>query len=244
MPREQLHRGRERLAARGGLGPARLADRELARFVAAFAGLTAVAPRLPVARRTLLRLPLPLSVLFALPIRAAIVPMAVAMLLLPLAVLLIALALLLLSVLLLPTLLVLAFALVRVFVLVPGLERVLAVRPFVSRCLFALRLRRARRPRPLAELAHQLLRGRGRRLVHAFGKTLAAVESGGEHLVVLHARALHLRVLHLDAREAARLGQLPHVLGAGLRLLREIGGVVAVVVADRRIHDGTASVMI
>ncbi|WP_244105569.1 hypothetical protein [Burkholderia ambifaria] len=242
MPREQLHRGRERLAARGGLGPARLADRELARFVAAFAGLTAVAPRLPVARRTLLRLPL----LFALPIRAAIVPMAVAMLLLPLAVLLIALALLLLSVLLLPTLLVLvlAFALVRVFVLVPGLERVLAIRPFVSRCLFALRLRRARRPRPLAELAHQLLRGRGRRLVHAFGKTLAAVESGGEHLVVLHARALHLRVLHLHARETARLGQLPHVLGAGLRLLREIGGVVAVVVADRRIHDGTASVMI
>ncbi|WP_244104552.1 hypothetical protein [Burkholderia ambifaria] len=242
MPRKQLHRGRERLAARGGLGPTRLADRELARFVAAFAGLTAVAPRLPVARRTLLRLPL----LFALPIRAAIVPMAVAMLLLPLAVLLIALALalLLLSVLLLPTLLVLAFALVRVFVLVPGLERVLAVRPFVSRCLFALRLRRARRPRPLAELAHQLLRGRGRRLVHAFGKTLAAVESGGEHLVVLHARALHLRVLHLHAREAARLGQLPHVLGAGLRLLREIGGVVAVVVADRRIHDGTASVMI
>ncbi|WP_244103611.1 hypothetical protein [Burkholderia ambifaria] len=61
---------------------------------------------------------------------------------------------------------------------------------------------------------------------------------------MLHARALHLRVLHLDAREAARLGQLPHVLGAGLRLLREIGGVVAVVVADRRIHDGTASVMI
>ncbi|WP_244100255.1 hypothetical protein [Burkholderia ambifaria] len=244
MPREQLHRGRERLAARGGLGPARLADRELARFVAAFAGLTAVAPRLPVARRILLRLPL--SLLVALPIRAAIVPMAVAMLLLPLAVLLIALALalLLLSVLLLPTLLVLAFALVRVFVLVPGLERVLAVRPFVSRCLFALRLRRARRPRPLAELAHQLLRGRGRRLVHAFGKTLAAVESGGEHLVVLHARALHLRVLHLNAREAARLGQLPHVLGAGLRLLREIGGVVAVVVADRRIHDGTASVMI
>ncbi|WP_232517883.1 hypothetical protein [Burkholderia ambifaria] len=234
MPREQLHRGRERLAARGGLGPARLADRELARFVAAFAGLTAVAPRLPVARRILLRLPL--SLLVALPIRAAIVPMAVAMLLLPLAVLLIALALLLLSVLLLPTLLVLAF--------VPGLERVLAVRPFVSRCLFALRLRRARRPRPLAELAHQLLRGRGRRLVHAFGKTLAAVESGGEHLVVLHARALHLRVLHLNAREAARLGQLPHVLGAGLRLLREIGGVVAVVVADRRIHDGTASVMI
>ncbi|WP_244102475.1 hypothetical protein [Burkholderia ambifaria] len=234
MPREQLHRGRERLAARGGLGPARLADRELARFVAAFAGLTAVAPRLPVARRILLRLPL--SLLVALPIRAAIVPMAVAMLLLPLAVLLIALALLLLSVLLLPTLLVL--------VLVPGLERVLAVRPFVSRCLFALRLRRARRPRPLAELAHQLLRGRGRRLVHAFGKTLAAVESGGEHLVVLHARALHLRVLHLNAREAARLGQLPHVLGAGLRLLREIGGVVAVVVADRRIHDGTASVMI
>ncbi|WP_244097196.1 hypothetical protein [Burkholderia ambifaria] len=242
MLREQLHRGRERLAARGGLGPARLADRELARFVAAFAGLTAVAPRLPVARRILLRLPLPLSVLFALPIRAAIVPMAVAMLLLPVAVLLIALALLLLSLLLLPTLLVLAFALVRVFV--PGLERVLAVRPFASRCLFALRLGRARRPRPLAELAHQLLRGRGRRLVHAFGKTLAAVESGGEHLVVLHARALHLRVLHLDAREAARLGQLPHVLGAGLRLLREIGGVVAVVVADRRIHDGTASVMI
>ncbi|WP_249203362.1 hypothetical protein [Burkholderia ambifaria] len=244
MPREQLHRGRERLAARGGLGPARLADRELARFVAAFAGLTAVAPRLPVARRILLRLLLPLSVLFALPIRAAIVPMAVAMLLLPVAVLLIALALLLLSLLLLPTLLVLAFALVRVFMLVPGLERVLAVRPFASRCLFALRLRRARRPRPLAELAHQLLRGRGRRLVHAFGKTLAAVESGGEHLVVLHARALHLRVLHLHAREAARLGQLPHVLGAGLRLLREIGGVVAVVVADRRIHDGTASVMI
>ncbi|WP_244099007.1 hypothetical protein ACN9MG_30725 [Burkholderia ambifaria] len=242
MLREQLHRGRERLAARGGLGPARLADRELARFVAAFAGLTAVAPRLPVARRILLRLPL--SVLFALPIRAAIVPMAVAMLLLPVAVLLIALALLLLSLLLLPTLVVLAFALVRVFVLVPRLERVLAVRPFASRCLFALRLRRARRPRPLAELAHQLLRGRGRRLVHAFGKTLAAVESGGEHLVVLHARALHLRVLHLDAREAARLGQLPHVLGAGLRLLREIGGVVAVVVADRRIHDGTASVMI
>jgi hypothetical protein len=172
--------------------------------------------------------------------------MAVAMLLLPVAVLLIALALLLLSVLLLPTLLVLAFVLVRVFVLmlVPGLERVLAVRPLVSRCLFALRLRRARRPRPLAELAHQLLRGRGRRLVHAFGKTLAAVESGGEHLVVLHARALHLRVLHLDAREAARLGQLPHVLGAGLRLLHEIGGVVAVVVADRRTHDGTASVMI
>ncbi|WP_244109712.1 hypothetical protein [Burkholderia ambifaria] len=238
MLREQLHRGRERLAARGGLGPARLADRELARFVAAFAGLTAVAPRLPVARRILLRLPL--SVLFALRIRAAIVPMAVAMLLLPVAVLLIALALL------LPTLLVLAFALVRVFVLmlVPGLERVLAVRPFVSRCLFALRLRRARRPWPLAELAHQLLRGRGRRLVHAFGKTLAAVESGGEHLVVLHARALHLRVLHLHAREAARLGQLPHVLGAGLRLLREIGGVVAVIVADRRIHDGTASVMI
>ncbi|HHY6930238.1 TPA: hypothetical protein ACV4T7_004181 [Burkholderia ambifaria] len=240
MPREQLHRRRERLAARGGLGPARLADRELARFVTAIAGLTAVAPRLPVARRILLRLPLPLSVLFALRIRAAIVPMAVAMLLLPVAVLLIALALL------LPTLLVLAFALVRVFVLVlvPRLERVLAVRPFVSRCLFALRLRRARRPRPLAELAHQLLRGRGRRLVHAFGKTLAAVESGGEHLVVLHARALHLRVLHLHAREAARLGQLPHVLGAGLRLLREIGGVVAVIVADRRIHDGTASVMI
>ncbi|WP_256121971.1 hypothetical protein [Burkholderia sp. A2] len=236
MRREQLHRGRERLAARGGLGPARLADRELARFVAAFAGLTAVAPRLPVARRTLLRLPL----LFAVLIRAAIVPMAVAMLLLPVAVLLIALALLLL------TLLVLAFALVRVFVfmLVPGLERVRVVRPLVSRCLFALRLRRARRPRPLAELAHQLLRGRGRRLVHAFGKTLAAVESGGEHLVVLHARALHLRVLHLHAREAARLGHLPHVLGAGLRLLREIGGVVAVVVADRRIHDGTASVMI
>ncbi|MET3213483.1 UNVERIFIED_ORG: hypothetical protein ABIC48_001226 [Burkholderia territorii] len=242
MRREQLHRGRERLAARGGLGPARLADRELARFVAAFAGLTAVAPRLPVARRTLLRLPL----LFAVLIRAAIVPMAVAMLLLPVAVLLIALALLLLSVLLLLTLLVLAFALVRVlvFMLVPGLERVRVVRPLVSRCLFALRLRRARRPRPLAELAHQLLRGRGRRLVHAFGKTLAAVESGGEHLVVLHARALHLRVLHLHAREAARLGHLPHVLGAGLRLLREIGGVVAVVVADRRIHDGTASVMI
>ncbi|MCA8106602.1 MULTISPECIES: hypothetical protein [Burkholderia] len=240
MRREQLHRGRERLAARGGLGPARLADRELARFVAAFAGLTAVAPRLPVARPTLLRLPM----LLALLIRAAIVSMAVAMLLLPVAVLLIALALLLLSVLLLLPLLVLAFALVRVFVLAPGLERVLIVRPFVSRCFFALRLRRARRPRPLAELAHQLLRGRGRRLVQAFGKTLAAVESGGEHLVVLHARALHLRVLHLHAREAARLGHLPHVLGAGLRLLREIGGVVAVVVADRRIHDGTASVMI
>ncbi|WP_321850296.1 hypothetical protein [Burkholderia diffusa] len=240
MLREQLHRGRERLAARGGLGPARLADRELARFVAAFAGLTAVALRLPVARRTLLRLPL----LFALLSRAAIVPMAVAMLLLPVAVLLIALALLLLSVLLLLTLLVLAFALVRVFVLVPGLERVRVVRPFVSRCVFALRLRRACRPRPLAELAHQLLRGRGRRLVHAFGKTLAAVESGGEHLVVLQARALHLRVLHLHAREAARLGQLPRVLGAGLRLLREIGGVVAVVVADWRIHDGTASVTI
>ncbi|WP_252996745.1 hypothetical protein [Burkholderia sola] len=228
-----MHRRRERLAARGGLGPARLADRELARCVAAFAGLTAVAPRLSVARRTLLRLPL----FFALLIRAAIVPMAIAMLL-PLAVLLIALALLLL------TLLVLAFALVRVFVLVPGLERVRVVRPFVSRCLFALRLRRAPWPRPLAELAHQLLRGRGRRLVHAFGKTLAAVESGGEHLVVLQARALHLRVLHLHAREAARLGHLPRVLGAGLRLLREIGGVVAVVVADRRIHDGTASVTI
>ncbi|MEF9501482.1 hypothetical protein OWS73_06485 [Burkholderia sp. 1B3(2022)] len=127
-----MHRRRERLAARGGLGPARLADRELARCVAAFAGLTAVAPRLSVARRTLLRLPL----FFALLVRAAIVPMAVAMLL-PLAVLLIALALLLL------TLLVLAFALVRVFVLVPGLERVRVVRPFVSRCLFALRLRRA-----------------------------------------------------------------------------------------------------
>ncbi|WP_306715672.1 hypothetical protein [Burkholderia dolosa] len=238
MRREQLHRGRERLAARGGLGAARLADRELARLVAAFAGLTAVAPRLPVARRALL------SLLVALLIRAAIVPMAVAMLLLRVAVLLIALALLLLSVLLLLTLLVLAFVLVRVFVLVPGLERVLAVRPFVSRCLLALRLRRARRPRPLAELAHQLLRGRGRRLVHAFGKTLAAIEGGGEHLVVLHARALHLRVLHLHAREAARLGHLPHVLGAGLRLLREIGGVVAVVVADRRIHDGTASVTI
>ncbi|MEF9501481.1 hypothetical protein OWS73_06480 [Burkholderia sp. 1B3(2022)] len=80
--------------------------------------------------------------------------------------------------------------------------------------------------------------------MHAFGKTLAAVESGGEHLVVLQARALHLRVLHLHAREAARLGHLPRVLGAGLRLLREIGGVVAVVVADRRIHDGTASVTI
>ncbi|WP_231748536.1 hypothetical protein [Burkholderia latens] len=234
MRREQLHRGRKRLAARGCLRPARLADRELARFVAAFAGLTAVALTLPVARRTLLRLPL----LFALLIRAVIVPMAVAMLLLSLPVLLTALALLLLS------LLVLVFALVRVFVLVPGLERVLVVRPFASRCVFALRLRRACRPRPLAELTDQLLRGRGRRFVHAFGKTLAAVESGGEHLVVLHARALHLRVLHLHAREAARLGQLPHVLGAGLRLLCEIGGVAAVVVADRRIHDGTASVTI
>ncbi|WP_230947557.1 hypothetical protein [Burkholderia territorii] len=240
MLREQLHRGRERLAARGRLGPARLADRELARFVAAFAGLTAVALRLPVARRTLLRLPL----LLALPTRAAIVPMAVAMLLLPLAVLLIAFALLLLSVLLLLTLLVPALALVRVFVLVPGLERVLVVRPFASRCLFALRLRRARRSRSLAELADQLLRGRRRRLVHAFGETLAAIEGGGEHLVVLHARALHLRMLHLHAREAARLGHLPHVLGTGLRLVREIGGVAAVVVADRRIHDGTASVTI
>ncbi|WP_227789607.1 MULTISPECIES: hypothetical protein [unclassified Burkholderia] len=61
---------------------------------------------------------------------------------------------------------------------------------------------------------------------------------------MLHAHALHFRVLHLHAREAARLGHLPRVLGVGLRLLREIGGVVAVVVADRRIHDGTASVMI